>query len=100
MEGHQQGATHMAYKTHLRAGVNGTTACASSGVDKNNNVILNNRVTYRLMGTVSVSPDEFRATPEADRCAHCCDRFTPMMNQRRAKSGKPLYADAMTKTLR
>ena len=90
----------MAHKIHLRQGINGTTACACSGCDKNNKVILNNRVTYRSMNTISVSPDEFRATPEADRCAHCCDRFTPMMNARRAKAGKPLYADAMTKTLR
>mgnify|MGYP003647736210 CR=1 FL=1 len=90
----------MAHKIHLRQGINGTTACASSGVDKNNKVILNSRVTYRSMNAISVSPDEFRATPEADRCAHCCDRFTPVMNARRAKAGKPLYADAMTKTLR
>jgi hypothetical protein len=51
------------------------------------------------MSAVSVSPEEFRAIPAEDRCAHCCDRFTPMMNARRSMLGMPLYADAMTKTL-
>lgn len=89
----------MAKKVHLRQGVNGTTACASDGVDKNNKVIYNHRIKYRRMDTVSVTPDEFRATPAEDRCAHCVARFTFVMNQRRKMHGKPLYADAMTKTL-
>jgi hypothetical protein len=63
-------------------------------------VIFNSRDTYRNMNAVAVDPEEFRALPAADRCAHCCDRFTPMMNDRRRRTGKPLYADAMTKTLR
>lgn len=46
-----------------------------------------------------VNPEEFRATPDADRCAHCCERFTETMNRRRALSGKPLYANAFTKEL-
>jgi hypothetical protein len=90
----------MAYKIHLRQGVNGTTACATKGQTASGRIIRNSRATYQFMGADSVSPDEFRAAPEADRCAHCCDRFTPMINARRAKSNKPLYADAMTKTLR
>lgn len=89
----------MAGKVHLRQGTNGTTACASKGTRKDGTVIRNSRTTYQHMGAVAVTPEEFRATPAADRCAHCCDRFTPMMNARRAKSGKPLYKDAMTKEL-
>lgn len=89
----------MAHKIHLRQGVNGTTACASRGVTKDNKVIRNSRTSYQYMSAVSVGPEEFRAVAEADRCAHCCDRFTPMMNARRRTSGKPLYANAMTKEL-
>ncbi|MES2814486.1 MAG: hypothetical protein V4720_06290 [Pseudomonadota bacterium] len=88
-------------KTHLMQGANGTPACAVSGFSKQTGkIIRNGRTTYQHMGAKSVTPEEFRATPAEDRCAHCCDRFTPMMNARRALSGKPLYADAMTKQLR
>lgn len=87
------------HKIHLRQGKNGTPACAARGVGKDGNIIRNSRTTYQHMSAVAVSPDEFRATPAEDRCAHCCGRFTPMMNARRAKNGKPLYKDAMTKTL-
>lgn len=90
----------MTYKTHLRQGKNGTTACAARGTNSKGFVIRNSRTTYQHMGAVAVDPETFRATPAADRCAHCCDRFTPMMNARRAVTGKPLYADAMTKTLK
>ncbi|CAB4145739.1 hypothetical protein UFOVP1204_70 [uncultured Caudovirales phage] len=89
----------MAHKIHLRQGVNGTTACAARG-ERNGKVIRNSRTTYQGMSAVAVNPEEFRATPAMDRCAHCCDRFTAMMNARRAKHGLPLYADAMTKTLK
>jgi hypothetical protein len=89
----------MAKKVHLRQGVNGTTACASRGFDKNNMIIFNHRIKYRHMSAVSVSPEEFRLIPAEQRCAHCCDRFTAMMNARRKVKGLPLYADAMTKTL-
>lgn len=90
----------MAHKVHLRQGVNGTTACASRGQRADGTIIRNSRTTYQRMSVASVDPEQFRATPAADRCAHCCDRFTPMMNARRAKKGLPLYADAMTKTLK
>lgn len=92
----------MAHKIHLRQGVKGTTACASRGVDKRNKIIRNSRLTYQHIDAPSVSPEEFRAAyannPDSV-CAHCCDRFTPLMNRRRAKHGLPLYADAMSKTL-
>ena len=89
----------MVHKVHLRQGKDGTTACASRGVRANGTIIRNSRTTYQKMAVVAVTPEEFRATPAADRCAHCCDRFTPMMNDRRRKSGKPLYKDAFTKEL-
>lgn len=89
----------MTRKVHLVFGTKGTTACAARGADANGKVIRNARATYQRMGAVAVGPDEFRATPAADRCAHCCDRFTDVMNSRRAKAGLPLYADAMTKTI-
>lgn len=89
----------MAHKVHLQFGVKGTTACAATGTRKDGTVIRNGRTTYQHMGATVVTPEEFRATPAEHRCAHCVDRFTTVMNQRRAKVGKPLYADAMTKTL-
>lgn len=89
----------MAHKVHLQQGEKGTTACAASGFRADGTIIRNGRTSYQHMSAIVVSPEDFRATPAADRCAHCCDRFTPMMNARRAKVGKPPYADAMTKTL-
>jgi hypothetical protein len=89
-----------AHKIHLMQGVNGTPACACNGMDKNNKIRRNARTTYQHMGAKSVSPEDFRATPSDQRCSHCCDRFTPMMNARRAIVGKPLYSDAMTKQLK
>lgn len=89
----------MAHKIHLRQSVQGSPACSIRGVRANGKCIRNARTTYQHMGAVTVMAEEFRAVPAADRCAHCCDRFTPMMNERRAKVGKPLYADAMTKKL-
>lgn len=90
----------MAHKTHLRQTLQGSPACAASGFNaKTGKTRLNGRLTYRDMAANVVDPEEFRATPAEDRCAHCCDRFTPMMNARRAVAGKPLYKDAMTKTL-
>lgn len=89
----------MAHKIHLRQGVNGTTACASKGFRKDGTIIRNSRNTYQAMSATAVSPEEFRTIPANERCAHCCDRFTPMMNARRKAKGLPLYADAMTKTL-
>lgn len=88
----------MTHKTHLRQGVNGTTACAARGMRADGTVIKNSRTTYQAMSATAVTPEEFRLVPAADRCAHCCDRFTPMMNARRKAKGLPLYADAMSKT--
>jgi hypothetical protein len=90
--------TQMTHKIHLKQSVGGVPACACRG-QRNGKIVRNSRNTYQHMSAVSVSPEEFRAIPSEDRCAHCCDRFTPMMNARRSMLGMPLYADAMTKTL-
>jgi hypothetical protein len=87
-------------KIHLRQGTDGTAACACKAVNTaTGKVIRNSRSTYQQMSSVSVTPEEFRTANPADRCAHCCDRFTSVMNARRKLSGKPLYKDAMTKEL-
>jgi hypothetical protein len=89
----------MTHKVHLTAGTNGNVACAIRGYDARGKVLLNDRMSYRLLKGTGVSHDEFRATPAADRCAHCCDKMTPLLNSARAQKGLPLYADGMTKTL-
>ncbi len=89
----------MTTKIHLRQTAEGRTACSVRGVRADGTVIFNSRATYRNMAVVAVRPEEFRAVPAEQRCAHCCDRFTPMMNARRRKAGKPLYKDAMTQEL-
>jgi len=87
----------MTTKIHFRVGKNGTTACASSGVTKDGMIRRNSRTTYQHMSVVSVGPNEFFATPAADRCSHCCDRFTAVINERHRRLGKPLYKNALTK---
>lgn len=91
----------MANKIHLRATVGGRTVCASRpGLNANGKVRRNGRDKYRTIPSSHVvDPETFRATPDADRCAHCADRFTATMNARRTRSGKPLYANAFTKEL-
>ena len=89
----------MTHKIHFRQGIHGTTACASRGTRANGTIIRNSRRTYQTMGAVAVGVDEFRETPAEQRCAHCCNRFTAVLNARRAKNGKPLYKDAMTREL-
>lgn len=86
-------------KVHLKQGVNGTPACAARGFRPDGTIIRNNRTTYQFMSSEVVDPEAFRATTAENRCAHCVDRFTPMMNARRKKLGLPLYADAMTKAI-
>lgn len=87
-------------KIHARQGKNGSPACAARGVDSRGNVVRNGRQTYQFMASEVVGPNEFVDTNPADRCAHCCDRFTPMMNARNARLGLPLFADALTRTLK
>ncbi len=85
----------MTRKIHLRQGKNGTTACASLGVDSRGNVVRNGRQTYQCMASEVVGVNEFMATPAADRCAHCCDRFVPMMTARHARLGLPPFTGAL-----
>lgn len=90
----------MANKIHFKATKEGSAACACGIAHKNGSVYKNQRATYAsIPASCIVGPEEFRATPAADRCAHCSDQFTARMNSRRVKSGKPLYKDAFTKEL-
>lgn len=90
----------MAYKIHLRATVQGSAVCASRAIG-GGKMRHNSRRTYATIpASCIVNPEEFRATADADRCAHCSDRFTETMNRRRELSGKPLYVNAFTKELR
>lgn len=90
----------MAHKIHLMQTLQGTPACAATGFNaKTGKTIMNSRTTYRYMSATVVPPEDFRAAAPEDRCAHCCARFTPMMNARRKAAGVRLYKDAMTKTL-
>ena len=90
----------MTNKIHFRMTKQGHAACACGSVKSGNKVSMNHRSTYATIpASHVVGPDEFRATPAADRCAHCAEQFTARMNARRAISGKPLYKDAFTKEL-
>jgi len=90
----------MANKIHFRLTKEGSAACACGCVRKDGSVSKNSRTTYaHIPASCVVGPDEFRATPAADRCAHCAEQFTARMNARRVRSGKPLYSDAFTKTI-
>lgn len=91
----------MTTKIHLRRTVQGAAVCATRrGIKPGGKVAKNSRMTYKTIpASRVVDPAEFRATPAADRCAHCSERFTETLNARRALSGKPLYLDAFTQTL-
>lgn len=90
----------MANKIHFRATKQGIAACACGPSLPGNVVYKNNREKYaHIPANCVVGPDEFRATPQEQRCAHCENQFTYRMNERRKVSGKPLYKDAFTKEL-
>lgn len=90
----------MANKIHFRMSKKGWAACGCGCADKNGKVFKNARSTYAYIPESHVvGPDDFRAASPDERCAHCSDRFTAVMNARRIRSGKPLYSDAFTKTL-
>lgn len=80
-------------KIHLRAnkltGDNKARAlCASKSIG-NGKTINNSRSTYRFMTSEIVSPEEFRATPIADRCAHCLQAGLTKKNAQRREKGLP-----------
>lgn len=88
----------MADKIHLKGSKGGLSVCAMRYIG-NGKVRANGRLTYSdISSDRMVNPDEFRATPAANRCSHCSDMFTETMNRRRKLSGKPLYKDAFLKT--
>jgi hypothetical protein len=89
----------MAYKIHLLVSVKGKTACNSNAVG-NGKVTFNSRKAMEFIpDSYKVNPDDFRAAPASDRCAHCSDKFLGEMNRRRKNNGKPLYANVWTKEL-
>ena len=90
----------MAHKIHFQATKGGRSACAVGQRLSNGMYTLNQRQTYAdIPASHIVRPDEFRAAAPEDRCAHCCDRFQSMMNERRKANGKPLYKNAWTKEI-
>jgi hypothetical protein len=44
------------------------------------------------MASEIVRLDEFRNTPDADRCAHCMDMGLQIRNRQREEAGKPPVA--------
>lgn len=89
----------MTYKVHLLQTKGGKTACNSRHIGNNKFRFNDRRAMNNIPEANIVTPEEFRATPSADRCAHCADKFLETMNRRRKISGKPLYANAWTKEL-
>jgi|688.fasta_scaffold06132_23 hypothetical protein len=89
----------MAYKIHLLVSVKGKTACNASAIG-NGKMIFNSRKAMEFIpDSHKVNPDDFRAAPASDRCAHCSDKFLETMNRRRKMNGLPLYANVWTKEL-
>jgi hypothetical protein len=86
-------------KIHVRQTKTGKPACSIGYVTKEGICIPNGREKYQYMASEVVGVEEFRQVPDAERCAHCSNKFTSMLNARRLKAGKPLYSDAFTQTL-
>ncbi len=64
-------------------------ALCSTRMNAKGNVEDNGRRSYVGMSSPIVMPDVFKATPAADRCAHCCDRLLEVRNFLRKRDGKP-----------
>lgn len=90
-------------KTHLRAnkGSNGQSfysACAarSTGGGKVNR---NQRQAYQdIPQSYIVTFEDFKNTPEEDRCSHCMDRGLIMRNGQRRRKGLPAVNHLFEKT--
>lgn len=89
----------MSHKIHLRQTVGGRTVCNSRHIGNGKFRFNGRREMEFIPESKIVKPDEFRATPSADRCAHCADKFLETMNRRRKAQNKPLYSNAFTKDL-
>lgn len=81
-------------KIHLQANKGITQAafalCASKPVG-NGKVNRNSRSSYQFMSSEIVGIDTFKATPAANRCAHCCEQYLIKRNRMRAEKGwKPV----------
>jgi hypothetical protein len=89
----------MTHKIHLLVSVKGKTACNAQSIG-NGKLIFNSRKAMQFIpNSHKVSPEDFRAAPASDRCAHCSDKFLETMNRRRKMNGLPLYANVWTKEL-
>lgn len=78
-------------KVHLIANkLTGTNVayalCASQPVG-NGKVRRNSRSSYQFMASEIVDEASFKATPAADRCAHCVEQYLIKRNKRRAAKG-------------
>lgn len=76
-------------KVHLRAnkltGTNRPVAlCAALSI--NGKIHTNKRTTYRFMASEVVGFEDFKATPDRERCAHCCAAL-PAHNVKRVALG-------------
>lgn len=64
--------------------------CASKPVG-NGKVRRNSRSSYQFMASELVPLEGFKATPAADRCAHCVEQYLIKRNKARAEKGwKPV----------
>lgn len=79
-------------KVHLRAnkltGENSAFAVCASKQTGNGKVNFNSRSTYKFMASEIVDFEGFRATPNADRCAHCVEISLERFNRKMRKEGK------------
>ena len=53
----------------------------------------NTRSSYQFMSSPIVGLDEFIATPEADRCAHCVDMGLQWINRQAREKGRQPFAN-------
>ena len=80
-------------KIHLRSNVNVTRPIAACAVNPyvkwHGRAPRNGRATYQFMASDIVGLSVFRTTPDADRCAHCCDAALALRNRQRREKGRP-----------
>lgn len=79
-------------KTHLAAnkGINRALfAVCASRMTASGKVNNNSRRTYAYMASEIVRFEAFKATPAAERCAHCVDMAVAHRNRQRHDKGLP-----------
>lgn len=81
-------------KVHLQANAGNTRepmAMCATQYNAAGKIMDNRRSTYVGMTSAIVRLDALKATPAADRCAHCCDILLVRRNlQRKAKGKAPV----------